>query len=108
MCNQIGEQARLGTQRGVIALLDDVSAVHDPNLVVVFGIFQLVGYQQGSLLMGGGIQRLHHPPFTVGVKAGGRFIQQQQTTWADKRPGNRYALGLADGETGGVIADFSL
>ncbi|MNF17798.1 hypothetical protein D3C80_2215140 [compost metagenome] len=56
-----------------------------------------MGDQQGGLLVRGDIQRLHHPPFTVGVKTGGRFIQQQQTTRTDQRPGYGHALSLADG-----------
>ena len=92
MGDQSGKQARLGAEGGVITLLHDAPVIHHPNLIVVFGIFQLVRYQQGGLLMRSGIQRLHHPLFAVGVEAGGRFIQQQQAARADQRPGDRHAL----------------
>ncbi len=68
-------QPRLGTGRGVIILLNDTSAIHHPNLVIVFSICQLMGDQQGGLLMRSGVQRLHHPLFAVGIKASDRLIE---------------------------------
>lgn len=108
MGDQVGEQARLAAERGVIALLHDAPAVHHPNLVVVFGTFQLMRHQQGGLPVRGGVQRLHHPPFAVGVQAGGRLIEQQQPARADQRARHRHALRLADRQARGVVADLGL
>ncbi len=108
MGDQSGEQARLGAEGGVIALLHDAPVIHHPNLIVVFGVFQLVRHQQGGLLMRSGVQRLHHPLLAVGIEAGGRFIQQQQAARADQRPGDRHALRLADRQAGGVVAHFGV
>ena len=78
----MGQQRREDTtctsQRGVVALFDNLSVLHHPDGIPISQPLELVGDQQRGLLGGSVGQGLHDSLFAMGVKAGGRFIQQQQ------------------------------
>lgn len=79
-------------QRGVVALFDNLSVLHHPDVVPVGQPLELMGDQQRGLLTGGVDQGLHDSLFAMGVKAGGRFIQQQQAARHQQRAGDRDTL----------------
>lgn len=91
-------------QRGVVALFDNLSVLHHPDVVPVGQPLELVGDQQRGLLTGGVGQGLHDSLFAMGVKAGGRFIQQQQAARHQQRAGDRDTLRLAYRQTPRLIA----
>ncbi len=80
-------------QRGVVALFDNPSVLHHPDVVPV-GQPSLMGDQQRGLLTGGVSGACMTSLFAMGVKAGGRFIQQQQAARHQQRAGDRAAPGL--------------
>lgn len=97
--------AALLGERVEVALLHQLPLLHNPDAIKLRQLIKLMGHHQGGLVVGGGLQRAHHQALAIGVQAGGRLIQQQQPAGTDQRPGDGNALGLADGEAGGILAD---
>ena len=85
-------------------MFDNLSVLHHPDVVPVGQPLELVGDQQRGLLTGGVGQGLHDSLFAMGVKAGGRFIQQQQAARHQQRAGDRDTLRLAYRQTPRLIA----
>ena len=85
-------------QAAGVLLLDHLTLLHHDNAVAIFpGESEIVGNQQRGHALGLGqfAHQFHHRLLRGDIKAGGRFVGDQQLWLAGERDGDDHALAHA-------------
>ena len=89
----------------MVALLDDLAAVHDHDRVGVADRRETIGHYKARSPLAKACHSLLDEDLVACIDAARRLVEYEDARVGDKGPGDRHELLLTGGDVGGVLVD---